>query len=348
MKPLLSHTAAVLLFRQLAAATRNGLPYRETLEILAQDPEMFGRDYPAVQTLARHLAQDGALSAALHRLPELVAPETALLVKAGEAHGNLAQILDAIADDYTDLAQRKTAVRAALFWPAVIGFAVVALVGFMMVFVVPAFKSLYGSFGADLPGPTLFVMAVSDFTVGWWWAIAALAVAFLFLKRSRMLPPGLATAAQRIMLGIPFLRLYLVRAFAARTANWLRAAHRSQPLLLAAVQHVRATTAIAPFALCLLELEARLATASALSQALVGLSPLPKRLPLLVQLGEKTGDVDSALAQAADFAEAERAAGLALFERGLVLSIYCILGVIVALVAIAMYLPIFKMGEAVG
>ncbi len=348
MKPLLSHSAAVLLFRQLAAATRNRLPYKETLEILAQDPEMFGRrDLPAVQTLIRQLEEGGTLSAALRMLPALMVPETALLVEAAEEHGNLAQILDAIADDYTDLAQRRTAVRTALFWPAVIGCAVVLLVAFMMIFVVPAFNEIYSSFGAELPWPTLFVMTVSEFLVGWWWVIAAAIIAFLLLKWKRKLPPGLVSIAQRSLMGVPFLRIYLVRAFAARTVNWLRAAHRSRPLLLAAVRHVRATTT-SPFAPYLLELEARLAAIPSLGQALLDLAPLPRRLPLLVQLGEKMGDVDSALAQVADFAEAERASGLALFERGLVLVVYCILGAIVALAVIAMYLPIFRMGQAVG
>ena len=191
-------------------------------------------------------------------------------------------------------------------------------------------------------------MRVSDVIVEWWWAIAALTGTLFFLKRKNLLPPGLGAAAQRVLLGIPFLRKYLVRAFAARTAKWLQVAHIEPQLLLAALRHVRATTRTAPFALCLLELEARLAGNATISQALLGLAPLPKRFPLLVQLGERMGDIHSALAQAADFAEAERSAGLALFERGLVLSIYCILGIIVAVVVIAMYMPIFSMGQAVS
>lgn len=348
MKPILTYSVGVLLFRQLAAATRNRLPYRETLEILSQDPEIFGRDSPAVQVLIRQMDGGASLSAALRALPELVAPETALLVEAAETHGNLAQILDAIADDFTELAQRRTAVRTALLWPMLIAGAVTMLIVFMMIFVIPSFKTLYSGFGAELPGPTLFIIWVSDAIVDWWWAIGAMGAAVFALKRKNLLPPGLSMAAQRALLGIPFLRTYLVRAFAARMANWLRVAHVNPQLLLAALRHVRATTRMAPFALCLLDLEARLAGAATLSEALLGLAPLPKRFPLLVQLGERMGDIGSALSQAADFAEAERTAGLALFERGLVLFIYCILGAIVAVVVIAMYMPIFSMGQAVS
>jgi type II secretory pathway component PulF len=154
--------------------------------------------------------------------------------------------------------------------------------------------------------------------------------------------------AERILLGVPFLRKYLAQAFAARAINWLRASHQSPQLTLAVLRHLRATTVFPSFALCLLNLETRLGTSQPLSQALLDLPPLPRRLALLMQLGEKTGDAGAALAQVADFSEAERIASLARFERFFVLAVYCILAAAVGLAVIGMYLPIFSMGEAVS
>lgn len=347
MSQFISNTTGILLFRQLAAATRSNLSYREILEILSKDPEMFGRDTLAVDALARQLADGGALSSALLRLPELAAAETAELVRAAEDQGNLAQILDAIADDYTELEQRKISIRGALSWPLTILAIAVVLVAMMMIFVIPAFKEMYSSFGSDLPAPTLMIIAISDFMVSWWWIIVFLIVAFVMLKRKKKIPQGMVLFTERIVLSIPFARKYLVQAFAARTISWIQVAHNNPPLLLAALRYLRATTAFLSFEFCLLNLEMRLANSTPLSQALFDLDPLPKRLALFMQLGEKNKDIEGALAQIADFSESERISKLAGFERWLTLCIYCILGITVGLFVIGMYMPIFKMGQAI-
>jgi len=348
MNKMISNSTGILLFRQLAAATRNKLPYHETLHILAQDPDMFGRDFPAVEALSRQLADGCVLSAALQRLPELVPAETAELVKTAEGAGNLAQILDAIADDYTEQEQRGISLRAALLWPLAITVVAALLVFMMMIFVIPQYEKLFEAFGSRLPLPTLILIAVSHAFLEWGWVIVVLLVVMFFLQRANRLPPPITLAVQRILLGIPYLRKYLVQAFTVRVINWIRAAHQDPQLMLAALRHLRATTGFSAFALCLLNLESRLTGAQPLSHALLGLWPLPKRVALLMQLGEKAGDAQGALSQVADFSESERMAGLARFERFLILSVYCVLGITVGLIVLAMYLPIFAMGEAVG
>lgn len=347
MNPFISHPSGILLFRQLAAACRGNLPYREVLEILSKDPEMFGRDSQVVDALARQLADGAPLSSALQRMPELVAAETAELVKTAEDKGTLARILDAIADDYTELAQRKASIRGALIWPLTVLAAAVILVAMMMIFIVPAFKELFSSFGADLPTPTLIIVAISDFIAGWWLVIALLIVGFVVLKRKNKLPRGMVVFFERILLAIPFVRKYLAQAFSARTISWIQVAHKDPQLLLAALRHLRATTTFSSFQLCLSNLEARIASATSLSQMLFGLDHFPKRFALLMQLGEKNNDIDGALAQIADFSETERISKLAGFERWLILCTYVVLGISVGLIVIAMYLPIFRMGQVV-
>lgn len=347
MSQFISNTTGILLFRQLAAATRGKLSLQEVLEILSKDSEMFGRDTLAVDALARQLADGGALSSALQRLPELVAAETAELVRTAEDQGALAQILDAIADDYTELEQRKIAVRGALSWPLTILAIAVVLVAMMMIYVIPAFKELFSSLGASLPVPTLIIMAISDFMVSYWWLFAVLIVVFVILKRKNKIPQGMVLFAERIMLAIPFARKYFVQAFTARTVSWIQIAHKNPPLLLAALRYLQASTAFLSFKLCVLNLESRLANSTPLSQALFDLAPLPKRLALFMQLGEKNNDIDGALAQISDFSESERISKLAGFERWLTLCIYCVLGISIGLVVIGMYMPIFSMGQAI-
>jgi type IV pilus assembly protein PilC len=344
MRPILTHTGGAMLFRQLAAATRNNLPYRDTFEILVQDPDMFGRETPVAQALLAQL-QDGApLSATLRNLPDLVAAETALLVETAEQQGNLAEVLDAIADDYTELTQRKNTVRAALLWPLVVGSALAAMTAIVTIFVLPAFSELFDNFGGELPLPTRFLIGVSDVRI--FLPLLVLAVVLGVLAWRGTLR-GAGTAAQFVLLSLPFARRYFDRAFAARLAIWLSATHRHPALVQAAVRHLRVTTRMTLYAAALLELENRLAASVPLSQALTGLRGLPRRLALLAQLGERMQDSSAPLAQAADFAEAEREQGLALFERGLVLTVYLVLGIAVAILVIALYLPIFQMGSVI-
>jgi type IV pilus assembly protein PilC len=347
MSQLISNTTGILLFRQLAATTRSNLSLHEVLEILSKDSEMFGRDFLAVDALARQLSEGGTLSSALMRLPELVAPETAELVRVAEDKDNLAQILDAIADDYTELEQRRVSIRAALSWPLTILAIAAVLVGMMMIFVIPAFKDMYSSFGSNLPGPTLLIMAVSDFFVSCWWLFAILIAVFFVLKRKNKIPQGLVLIAERALLAIPFARKYFVQAFASRTISWIQVAHKDPELLLATLVYLRASTNFSSFKLCLLNLESRIANSTSISQALLDLAPLPKRFALFMQIGEKNKDIDGALALIADFSESERISKLAGFERWLTLCIYCVLGITVGLFVIGMYLPIFKMGQAV-
>ena len=348
MSQYISYATSSLLFRQLAAASRSNLPYGEVLQILSQDPEMFGRDTVAVQALANQFSNGDALSSALLKLPELVCAETAELVKTAETQGSLAGVLDNIADDLTELEQRRTAIRQVMAWPAIILAIASILIAMMMIFVIPAFSSLFASFGADLPTPTLMIMGISDFVVRWWWLMAALIAALVISVRLNKLPHRIRLFAERAVLGIPLARKYLVQAFASRTVNWLKVVHHDPKLLLAALHHLRATTSVMSFQLCLVNLESRLAGNMPLGQALTDLDPLPKRVALLMQLGEKVKDIDGALDQIADFSEAERLSKLAGLERWFILCIYVFLGTSVGLFVIGMYLPIFKMGQAVG
>lgn len=347
MSQLIAHTTGALLFRQIAAATRRTLPLKDLLEILTKDPEMFGKDTSAVEALAQQLRQGDSLSAALRRLPELVSPETAELVRAGETQGMLAPILDAIADDHTGAAKGRGAIQGALVWPKAVASLAFLILAMLMTFVVPEFKQLFNSFGGSLPAPTLALVSISDAFVAWWWLLAAAIVVFIVLKRRNKLPVGFTVAVEKLLLAVPFVRVSIVSSFAERLTCWLRSTHGNPQVLAAAMRHLSATAGMSPLALCAARLEARLSDGVALGQALYDLAPVPKRLALLVQFGEKTGDLEAALGQAADFAAADAEAALARFERGLMVSLYLLLGLAIGYIVIGMYLPIFKMGAAV-
>lgn len=347
MNPQINYQTGAILFRQLAAAKRHGLPHREVLEILGRDPELFGKDRPAIAALLRLIDEGEALSAGLLRLPELVTFETAELIRLAEAKGTEAQTLDAIADDYARQAEGSQALRAALAWPAGLAVILSLLVALMMIFVIPSFKELYSGMGAALPAPTLLVMAISDLLVGWWWLLLLMLAVFVGLCRRGKLPPSLVATAASAVLALPFARGYLVHRFLERLTGWLQVGLDDRALMLSGLRHLASNTHMPPFVACLRQLQERLQSDGPLSAALENLPPLPLRMPLLVQLGEKMGNTLPALQQLAQLAEADLQLSLPRFGRGLFTLLYIVLGIIIAIVVIALYLPIFKMSSLI-
>lgn len=347
MKTTITASAAAILFRQLGAAERQRLPLAEVLDILCQDQELFGQDQLAVQLLARLLREGQSLSAALAQLPELMPPATAELIQTAERQGKLAATLDEIADDYARQAQGRSALRAAIGWPIVLAIGIGLLVSLLMIFVIPTFKDLFHSFGAELPLLTLGLVWVSDAFANFWWLLLLAAILLFVAWRRDLLPLQAWRKAEQLWLSIPFVRPYFVRRFATRLARWLRLCRDDQALLLASLRHVRGTERFDCFRACAAELEARLAEGKSLGVALADNAPLPQRLALFVQLGEKLGDSAPALDQVIAMSERETADALSQFERGLTISSYLALGLLVGIIVIAIYLPIFKMGSVI-
>ena len=168
-----------------------------------------------------------------------------------------------------------------------------------------------------------------------------------FVIKRNLLPPSLVLFTELAILSVPFVRNYVVRSFGFRMMSWLALCTRQsemQPLVLA---HVKAATGFRVFQKALDELSGRLNSGQRLGRALDQLPPLPRRMALQVQIGEKTGNPENAIAQANDALEAELGNAQASFGRGMFISSYLLAGIVIGFTVIAMYLPIFKMGSAV-
>ena len=339
--------AAAILFRFLAAAARNGLPLKDVVEIVAKDPELLKGDTPAAQFISDALDKGGSLHEALRRLPGMFSEQTAELVGRAERAGKLAPVLDALAKDYLLRSRHGPALRSVLAWPATLGlmFAIIAMV--LMIFVVPAFKDLFSSFGADLPWLTSGLFVVSDLFVRYWWLPIILVAVLVYAHRKEMVPVPLAHALQEIVLVVGYYRRYLERVFVSRMANWLLACHEDRELLLASLQHVAADTPQRRLSSSLARLQERIASGQGLGASLHALPPFPARFGLLVEVAERTGDRTPGLVQAAEMSDADASDALQSLNRGTELSMYLALGVLIGLVIIAIYLPIFRLGAVV-
>ncbi len=330
------------LFRQLAAAARNGLPLREVVGILAQDTEgpLAGPAFMA--RLQAGLDQGRPLSQAMRDLPRAFARPTADWVGLAEREGALAPALELLAGDLERQAHGARSMRLALLWPACLLVGVALLLCASALFVAPAFTDLFDSLGARLPALTAWAFAA----LGAWWLwmpllAAALAVAAAHL--AGRLPTALAGRVDAALHRIGPVRRVRTAAFMSRLLELLQPP-MAAPLRAAALGHLAATTPAPALAAAAARLQAAVAEGSPLSDALAAEPALPRQVSLYARLGEKMNDTQASLAPLRETAGLAHQEALARFERAAIVAIYLAVGAMVGLLVVATYLPIFMLG----
>lgn len=335
-----------ILFRQLAAAQRGGLALQDALAILAKDHELGRGEAALLDALGAQLSAGQPLSSALESRGGIFAAETVALLRAAEAQQALPAALDLLAADYEARALQSAAVRGALAWPATIAIVLALLVTLVMVFVVPMFKQTFASFGADLPALTLVLLALGDAFAQFWYVVLALIVVVVVLAWRGVALPGRAWL-DRGLLRLPFVRPYLLKSFVARVSRALGAAAESRLPLPPALAYLRATAGNRGLTDSAAALEAQVRAGKGLAAAVRESPPLPGQLAVALELGERSNNLGPALRQLVAFSEGDAARSLVRLQQATLIAIYLCLGLLVAFVVVALYLPIFGLGAAV-
>jgi type IV pilus assembly protein PilC len=333
-----------VLLRQLAGAARAGVPAGDALAIIAKDTDLGKAPAALIAGLAGEIAAGKPLSAALQAHPGAFPPEAARLVLAGEQSNALPQALELLARDQELRVTQRSGTRGALAWPIlVIGF-LVLIVAFLMIFIVPAFKGAYSAFGADLPAPTLLIMGVSDAFVAYWWIIVPLIVAAVWFGGARF---SRIRWANRVLLLIPVLRSYLVKTFVARLAQVLAVSVTGGLPPAFAVSYLRATTGNVVLRDITDAIERRLGEGGDLVAAVIAAPRIPRRVAVALELGARSRNLDTVLAQLVEASDEDAARSLVELQQAALVAVYALLGVLVGIVVIGMYLPIFKLGAVI-
>jgi type IV pilus assembly protein PilC len=224
----------------------------------------------------------------------------------------------------------------------VVAFIITAVI---MIFVIPAFKDLFSSFGADLPGPTLFVMGVSDYFVKYWWLIfgsigGGLYFFFYTWKRSAKMQ----AAMDRLFLKLPVFGDVIRKATMARWARTLSTMFAAGVPLVEALDSVGGASGNYVYAAATKVIKQEVATGTSLTIAMQNANVFPTMVIQMVSIGEETGALDGMLGKVADFYEAEVDDAVEALSSLMEPMIMVVLGTIIGGMVIAMYLPIFKMG----
>jgi type IV pilus assembly protein PilC len=336
-----------LFTRQLATMMKAGVPLLQSFDIVGK-----GHSNPSVSKLIMELRADietgTSLNNAFRKYPLYFDPLFCNLVGAGEQAGILEDLLTRLAIYKEKTLAIKAKIKSALMYPCsilAIAFIVTAVI---MIWVVPAFKSVFSSFGADLPGPTLMVMAISEFFVAWWYVIFGGlfgSIYFFFQAWRRSLK--MQQAMDRLLLRLPIFGDVIRKATIARWTRTLSTMFAAGVPLVEALDSVGGASGNAVYLDATRKIQTEVSTGTSLTTAMVAANVFPNMVTQMVSIGEESGSLDAMLGKVADFYEEEVDEAVAALSSLMEPLIMVILGVLIGGLVIAMYLPIFKLGSVV-
>ena len=337
-----------LFTRQLATMMRAGVPLLQTFEIVGR-----GHENPAVGKLLLDIKSDvetgSSLSQAFRKHPLYFDPLYCNLVAAGEQAGILEALLDRLASYKEKMIAIKSKIKAALFYPLTIIVVAFIITAVIMIFVIPAFKAVFKSFGADLPTPTLVVIAMSDFVIAYWWAIfggvgGSVFAFFYSWKRSEKMQ----IAFDRMFLRVPVFGDIIRKAVIARWTRTLSTMFAAGVPLVESLESVGGAAGNYVYKAATRQIQSEVSTGTSLTSAMQSTQLFPNMVNQMVAIGEESGALDAMLGKVADFYEAEVDDAVAALASLMEPMIMVVLGVLIGGMVIAMYLPIFKLGAVIG
>ncbi len=337
-----------LFTRQLATMMKAGVPLLQSFDIVGK-----GHSNPAVAKLLLDIKSDvetgSSMSAAFRKYPLYFDSLFCNLIGAGEQAGILDTLLDRLATYKEKILAIKSKIKSALFYPISIIVVAFVIVAVIMIFVIPAFKELFSSFGADLPGPTLIVMAISDIFVEWWWAIfgsIGFGLWFFFYTWKRSL--SMQATMDRLILKIPVFGPLIRKATIARWSRTLATMFSAGVPLVEALDSVAGAAGNRVYYDATKKVQSEISTGTSLTVAMQNTNVFPNMVLQMTAIGEESGALDSMLSKVADFFEAEVDDAVDALASLMEPVIMVVLGVLIGGLVIAMYMPIFKMGSVVG
>ena len=336
-----------LFTRQLSTMLKAGVPLMQAFEIVGR-----GHANPSMGRLMNDIRMDvetgTSLNQAFRKYPLYFDPLFCNLVAAGEQAGILETLLDRLATYQEKTIALKGKIKKALFYPVMIIFVAILVTAIIMIFVIPSFKSVFTSFGADLPTPTLVVIAMSDFFVEYWYILLGIiGGGGYFLYQSWRRSPKVQAAVDRAMLKLPVIGELLQKASIARWSRTLATTFAAGVPLVEALDSVGPASGNSVFKDATREVQGEVNVGISLAQAMQNSNVFPPMAVQMTSIGEESGSLDSMLSKVADYYEREVDETVDALSSLLEPMIMVILGVIIGGIVVAIYMPIFKLGQVV-
>jgi type IV pilus assembly protein PilC len=333
--------------RQLSTMMRAGVPLIQSFDIVAR-----GSPNPRLTKLLTDIRSDvetgSSLSSAFRKHPLYFDALYCNLVEAGEAGGILEALLDRLAVYQEKTMAIKNKIKSALIYPVAVLVTAFVVVTVIMIFVIPAFKDVFTSFGADLPAPTLIVIAMSEFFVSYWWAIFGfLGGGVYFFLESWKRSEKMQKTMDRLLLRVPVFGDLVNKSAIARWTRTLSTMFAAGVPLVEALDSVGGASGNAVFAEATVAIQKDVSTGSSLTTSMQTTGVFPNMVLQMCSIGEESGSLDQMLGKAAEFYEDEVDEAVKGLSSLMEPFIIVILGTVIGGIVVSMYLPIFKIGQVV-
>lgn len=336
-----------LFTRQLATMMKAGVPLLQSFDIVGR-----GNTNPNVTKLLNDIRLDvetgTSLSTAFRKFPLYFDSLYCNLVEAGEAAGILEALLDRLATYMEKTEAIKSKIKSALMYPTSVVIVAFVVVAVIMIFVIPAFKEVFSSFGADLPAPTLIVMGISEYFVQYWWLIfGVIGGGGYFFMQAWQRNERVQQFMDRAMLKMPIFGVLIEKSCVARWTRTLSTMFAAGVPLVEALDSVGGASGNYLYQQATDKIQQEVSTGTSLTSAMANANIFPSMVIQMCAIGEESGSIDHMLGKAADFYESEvdeMVAGLSSLMEPIII---VFLGTLIGGIVVSMYLPIFKLGQVV-
>jgi type IV pilus assembly protein PilC len=337
-----------LFSRQLATMVKSGVPLLQSFDIVGK-----GTSNPALAKLLFSIKAEvetgASLATAFRKYPMHFDALFCNLVEAGEQAGILDTLLDRLATYKEKIQAIKSKIKSALTYPIAILIIAFIITAVIMIFVVPAFKGVFASFGGELPAPTLIVIAISDyFTANWYLIFGGIYLVFVGISQAFKRSRALQIAKDKYALKLPVFGDMLTKSSIARWTRTLSTMFAAGVPLVDALDSVGGAAGNYVYEMGTKKIQAEVSTGSSLTVSMENSGLFPPMVTQMVAIGEESGQLDSMLGKTADFYEAEVDEAVEALSSLMEPMIMVFLGGLIGGLVVAMYLPIFKLGSVVG
>lgn len=333
--------------RQIATLLEAGMPLTAALQGVAKQAEtkLMQR---FLTSLHHHVAQGYSFAQALAQSPYLVGKDYQATIHAGEESGHLEAVLARLADTIEQQERLQKKLQTALIYPLLMVVIAVAIVFFLMIYVVPKVVSVFDNMSQALPPLTLGLLAVSDFVQQYNWAMLAGLLLSILLFKWLMTKPRWQAQWHKLLLRLPLMGRFLVFAAVAKWARTLGVLVASGVPLKTALNISSQVMTLLPLKDKVLELEEQVRKGQSLGQAMQQAQLFPALLINLVQTGENSGQLDSMLLKGAAHYEYQVETSSAHLVSVLEPLLIVTMGGVVLTIVLAIMLPIFEMNQMLG
>ncbi len=336
-----------LFTRQMATMMKAGVPLLQAFDIVGK-----GNNNPNITRLLNDIRSDvetgTSLNAAFRKHPMHFDSLYCNLVEAGEAAGILEALLDRLATYMEKTEAIKSKIKSALMYPTSVIIVAFVVVTIIMIFVIPAFKQVFTSFGADLPAPTLLVMGISDYFVQYWWLIfGVVGGGTYFFMQAWKRNERMQKFMDRLLLKLPIFGVLIDKSCVARWTRTLSTMFAAGVPLVEALDSVGGAAGNSVYREATEKIQQEVATGTSLTAAMGNARVFPNMVLQMCAIGEESGSIDHMLGKAADFYEEEvddMVAGMSSLMEPIII---VFLGTLIGGIVVSMYLPIFKLGQVV-